>query len=703
MKAKQSEQGHGLPSLWPDGSPLKLVNQDKFDPTITMQKTGLTGFTPTSDGNVVRQRQDSLKLLIGSEDLRSLINTTSLEPRMVYDKNFFTRYGSQSDFIEKCDNLEKVLADALKQNQHQLSTGVHRDFVEAFSKGLARAKQAEDTITERLMPELEKIYSYTGTVHLTTEMVKDKECTKIVTDGYGYRDYAFHESNSGIIKLSRVIIDWYEEEVNPKKWWEHVLNVVVTILTFIPYFLSTLVMSYVEKNRNDVLYTEDVPPTITKEITRLHKQFVQLVQEKFNSALSDLNISFDEGKANKAVKTLTEFQFTLKPEAGFKVRLVNASVKMDMEKFKYSGTVDFGSIRSEMQQDTFLSGMSFKEGVSWYSRAMFAIVENRARKQAIRAAEKALLLPLNIAYERAVVESQELLLLGKNTMTTETYESLMNEVKYVNIHNAISGLGLDQEWGKVTTFRDLASKALADLKKVCHIAESVIVAREKFENLPFCFPTVLDNDKNMVVFDNLAPIHLIDRKDKDGTKDITAKDLRLITGLPALNGKIVSITGQNGGGKTATEVELINALYQAHTGLPVFAKNFSFNAKEVIAMVFVERGEGSMLQLLMKKLTVIAEEIDRNPSNRVVIIIDELLTGTQEDAGEDIGKKYLDMLARKGCSVMFVTQITKLAQYAQDRLGALSFYFDSKGGLRPGIGKGNAHKLAEEVGLSKYL
>jgi DNA mismatch repair ATPase MutS len=278
----------------------------------------------------------------------------------------------------------------------------------------------------------------------------------------------------------------------------------------------------------------------------------------------------------------------------------------------------------------------------------------------------------------------------------------MDEVKYSNVHRAIKGLGLEEEWQKVITFRKYLREVKGEIGHVVRIASVINNTRKKF-GIPICFPEIVDDSKNIVSFNSLMPFHLLGRPNKSRSANLGFRDLKPIKGLPALNGQIISITGQNGGGKTVVEVELIHALYLAHMGFPVFAEHFTMNAKDTIAMVFVEKGEGSMLQLLMQKLANVAKVVDENPGNKVVVIIDELLTGTQEDAGFSIGKRYLKMLSESNCSTMFVTQITGLAEFARNELGALCFYFDKKGNLQTGIGKGNAEVLAEEVGLSQYL
>lgn len=690
-----------IPELWPQGKDLKLINRDKFDPEQTMKNLGWGSLNPTSEGEVIKQRQDSLKILMSSQKLREFVKSTNLSSAPVYGRNFFNIYGKESEFMQKATVLERLLQEALSNSREELTTSLHTDLLSIYSADLASAKSREESIVSVVLPEIEKVYSYTGVVKFKTSKKEGHIEVEKTINSYGYRDYAFREVSNAVTIAARLVIEQWNK-LNLKSSEEESSKIVRTakmVLLSPLYLLSMLVMSYVEKNKNDVMYTDKAPVVVIKELSALNEKFTSVVRDNFVRILESLNIQ--KTSIRDAISLQTEFQFTLNPELGFRARLIDAAVTLDKESLKESG-IGF-KVGVTMQKDSFLNGMFFKEGVSFYSFIQKTIFEYKAERLAIHAAIKAANLPLKTAYERALIESRELLENGKDTMAQETYHALMDEVKYSNVFNAIEGVGFDKAWQEVNAFRSAVVKLISELNTIALLAEKVLIAQKKFSNLPFCFPKVLSDEKNIVSFKQLAPIHLLGRKSPSGDEEIGSSNLRLITGLPELNGRIISITGQNGGGKTATEVELINSLYLAHAGLPVFAADFEFNAKEVIAMVFVEKGEGSMLQLLMKKLTVIAEEVKSNPTNKIVVVIDELLTGTQEDTGFDIGKRYLAMLAKSGCSVLFVTQITALAQYAQNSLNSACFYFDEKGKLKPGIGKGNAQLLAEQVGLSQYL
>jgi hypothetical protein len=250
------------------------------------------------------------------------------------------------------------------------------------------------------------------------------------------------------------------------------------------------------------------------------------------------------------------------------------------------------------------------------------------------------------------------------------------------------------------------SKFIKNLKSeiafVSGIAASVKNMLDKFPRKDWCFPEILSDDQHLISFDKMLPMHLIGHHRIEGG-EVKLKDLVAISKLAPINGQMMCITGQNAGGKTATKVELAYQIFLAQSGFPVFSKSFALNPKKVIGLVFVERGEGSLVQLLLMKTKNILQALEKYSGNEAVIIIDELLTGTQEASAIGIGERTLRKLNSVGCSVIFSTQITALAEYAQRDLNALTFGFNDKHQAFPGIATGNPDLLIEKLGMKKLL
>lgn len=676
--------------LWPSGKPLRFVNAEQFNPTELINKLGWSGIadSPTSDSKSIKVRQDGLKLFSENIALSDVVRS-GLPSDNYWSKRFFESYGSKSDFNLKTNDFIEELKKSIETSPVSADS-IYRKIIADLEVEKKKVAQLEDNITDKLKVELEKIYSYNGVVFIESNLDGDKFNFK--SDSYGVQDYSFHSEEPLLIEICRNINELYGES-NAKKW--KYVGVWTLRIILLPLLLITLlVASFADKNRNDSMYTKEIPVSVKDQLTMIHEHFKNLVREKLiENPLTMNRIDY----FSKSISIATEFQFNLTPESGFIVRLIDISYKINVPN-EYISTFN-----SDWGNPFAFEERLFTKGVSIYSIMKSFVFRKRARKLANKAAEKFVKLPLMQALESALLSAKDLLNKGSEFVTEGSYDSMLSEVKYSRVRDAIEGLQLKDDWNVILDYRNKIRCLNEDLQKISAKSTVIRIAREKYKDFPMTFPTILDDSKNVVSFKNLAPLHLIGRKNKSQTKNLGVEDLKLITGLPALNGQIISITGQNGGGKTVIETELIYALYLAHMGFPVFAENFTFNAKDCIAMVFVEKGEGSMLQLIMQKLKAVAEEVEKSENNKIVVILDELLTGTQEEVGLDIGREYLRMLSRKKCSVMFVTQITQLAEFAHNELNALCFHFDKNGDMQKGIGKGNARILAEEVGLDKYL
>ena len=128
---------------------------------------------------------------------------------------------------------------------------------------------------------------------------------------------------------------------------------------------------------------------------------------------------------------------------------------------------------------------------------------------------------------------------------------------------------------------------------------------------------------------------------------------------------MLGLTGYHGGGKTVTSLAVVTNIFLAQSGLPVFGQGFRLNVKDVLGMMFIERGGGSTCELLLDKIVIILKEIQNVHNSKVVLVLDEVGTGTQEMDGHKLGKDVLSKLSNIGVSVLFSTQIQSLAEFAR--------------------------------------
>lgn len=273
------------------------------------------------------------------------------------------------------------------------------------------------------------------------------------------------------------------------------------------------------------------------------------------------------------------------------------------------------------------------------------------------------------------------------------------EFKWYSIEQLYREPAFRETYKRVNHFRNYCGNQMLLLKEIAELSEAFLSKSRKWK-MSLCFPTILEDRDHVVSFDSLEPIHLIDEQ---RLKKREKLDLVSIKSLPSLNGQLVGLTGQNAGGKSTAEEAIVNAIYLAQSGLPVFGSKFTLNIKNKIGMVFLERGSGSTLELLLRKTKKMLEGLNGSRKNGTVLILDEVGTGTQEIDGFAYGKKLLEKLSKSSCSIIFSTQILDLAKYAQDELDAQCFNFDLNHRISPGIGGGGIEKLMAEIGIQELL
>ncbi|MFH1145592.1 MAG: hypothetical protein V1707_01360 [bacterium] len=210
------------------------------------------------------------------------------------------------------------------------------------------------------------------------------------------------------------------------------------------------------------------------------------------------------------------------------------------------------------------------------------------------------------------------------------------------------------------------------------------------------YPTFVGKEQHVVSFDTIYPIHLL--------KQVNSKEVVPIKNLPSINGQIIGLTGAHAGGKTVTALSVTDNIFLAQSGLPLFGEgDFTMNIKKVLGTVFIERGTGSTCEMLVDKIAALFKGIKGVDGRQVLLVLDELGTGTQEASGFELGRDVLAEFSRRKISVLFSTQILGLAEYVVNNLKGQCFKLNSEHQLMPGISGGGLSELIERKGLKKYL
>lgn len=279
---------------------------------------------------------------------------------------------------------------------------------------------------------------------------------------------------------------------------------------------------------------------------------------------------------------------------------------------------------------------------------------------------------------------------------------LDNKYKWHSLERLFADERFNGVYQEASAYRAWVSE-LVDQLRIAAGAATRMLNKSKEWGLPLAFPTILEDHHHLVSFESLYPIHLIrPEKNEKGEKipnPLKPQDLVAFTALPKMNGQMVGLTGQNGGGKSATMEAVACLVYLAQSGLPVFGHNVSLNVKKVVGMVYNERGEGSTCELLLRKHKTLLDVMSKHEPNGVLLLLDEIGTGTGDQNGLEIGRNLLPRYAGSGCSVVFSTQIPDLAKFAVDNLKAVCLQFLPGHVIKPGIGIGDINHLLKEVGI----
>ena len=246
---------------------------------------------------------------------------------------------------------------------------------------------------------------------------------------------------------------------------------------------------------------------------------------------------------------------------------------------------------------------------------------------------------------------------------------------------------------QIKEYRQFFAHHLATLKEIARVAITIKNVAKKWRK-QLCYADILGNDRHLISFDSLEPIHLVGEVDPSKWVSIRS--------LPSLNGQMLGFTGQNAGGKSTTEETIVDAVFMAQSGLPNFGSKVKLNPKRRIGLVFIERGAGSTAELLLSKIRQILEALKEDDENGTLLIFDELGSATQEGDGLDFGKRLLRKLSGS-CSVIFSTQIPQLAEFAQKEMSAQCHAFDLDHQITSGIGKSGLDQLMIRMDMDQLL
>ncbi len=245
----------------------------------------------------------------------------------------------------------------------------------------------------------------------------------------------------------------------------------------------------------------------------------------------------------------------------------------------------------------------------------------------------------------------------------------------------------------VVGHREFFYSHIIRLKEVVDLVDIQIKASEVMKS-PLTLPKLIFSE-HLLCFEDIFPVRLLYRDD--------VTDYVRITNIPPIISQSICLTGAHAGGKTTASFAVAENLFLAQSGLLVFGTNFTWNVKRHIGIIVSERGAGSKAELLLQKLGNVVDSLNSVAGSEVLLIFDEMGTGTQEDAGLSLGKDVLRALSSKGMSLLFNTQIQDLALWAHKEVGAVCLYVDNERFWHLGVRDGGLKQLRETSGFDSKL
>jgi len=198
---------------------------------------------------------------------------------------------------------------------------------------------------------------------------------------------------------------------------------------------------------------------------------------------------------------------------------------------------------------------------------------------------------------------------------------------------------------------------------------------------------------HIIAFKKATPMHV-----QSSTN--TAKP---ICNLEPMGGDIVVLTGDHGGGKTVACIALAHLIWLAQTGLPVFGTGVQWNVKKTIGLSLLDRTQGkSTMQSMASKIKNMIDQISSVEKTDIVLIMDEVGTGTQEGNGIILANRIISSLETCGVNLFCTTQITDLAQSIKDK-GGTAYVIDNQHNITPGVGGADIDHLMDKSGLTTSL
>ncbi|MEX0930256.1 MAG: hypothetical protein WDZ79_01115 [Candidatus Paceibacterota bacterium] len=630
-------------TFWSVAAPkLKIVNEGDLQIERLLAQIGLAdlSLTAVTDGEEISRRQDTLRALMLSPELtHGTIYRVARQAQVPtaddwsFIRHFEEHHFWNAEFSQVLDELVRVTRDAP-------GTDIRR-FVDFLVNTRTEQRRLEDELSGFVISDMRRMAEFSGIATVRNGKVEHEDCI--------VGQHCFHYDTERLVKA-------------PPSWARDPKNSFMELLAF----LRSIPIERHNRRMRELYFQPqlitELPRTAAKAITAGVSMELARITEASGLARDDL----------RSVPLRVGFKYQ---HGEMRIWFLDVTGLGGDEGFNALST--FPRSQDVSMLNYHLLPIQQRHEISvWHARLVDRLswaLESKRASDVLVGAESPL-----VAGEGLVVDDTQ----------------LNHELRWRHVGEVIKqNPDYNRRFQQIEAYRAYVSKKLRRLAEVAQIAQALNKSSKEW-GLPTSFPRVLPDNEHLVSFSRLYPTQLIGRK--KGEKTLNSKSLVPIDSRLSMNGQIIGLTGSNAGGKTVVQESMAHAIYMAHCGLPIFGHDMQFNPKSILALAFLERGEGSTLELMAEKLNRIVETAEKADANKMVAILDELGTGTQMDIGMELGQRVISRLRATGCSVMFSTQITHLAVQAQEQHNAHVFGIDLKHRLSEGVRGGNVDELLRD-------
>ena len=219
----------------------------------------------------------------------------------------------------------------------------------------------------------------------------------------------------------------------------------------------------------------------------------------------------------------------------------------------------------------------------------------------------------------------------------------------------------------------------------------------KKAGLSFCYPTY--EDDGMLCCEEGYDLAL--------GMELLKEDKKVVPNSFRLGSKerIIVVTGPNQGGKTTFARYFGQVFYLAALGCTVPGTKASLKCFDEIYTHFEkeetkEEGSGKLQDDIQRLYSIV-----RNVTEKSIVVINEIYSSTTLQDAVFLGKKMMEEISQKGCTVVCVTFLDELAEFDEHTVSMMSTA-EEKSGRRyykiirkPADGTAYAMSLAEYYGL----